>query len=56
MPWFESPSAISYSTSRSRGVSASSGSTRRLRPTIRATTSGSSAVPPPATVRTASMK
>ena len=34
----------------------SSGSARRRRPSIRATTSGSSAVPPSATVRTASVK
>ena len=56
IPVFESPSAISASTSRSRGVRSASGSSRRRRPKIRATTSGSSAVPPCATVRTASMK
>ena len=49
---FERPSAISASTSFSRGVSAASRSCRR--PTKCATTSGSSAVPPLATRRTAS--
>ena len=53
MPAFERPSAISASTSRSRGVSASTGLARR-RPSSCATTSGSSAVPPAATRRTAS--
>jgi hypothetical protein len=43
---FERPSAISSSTSRSRGVSASSGSSPRRRPTSRETTVGSSADPP----------
>ena len=46
------PSAISESTSRSRGVSRS---TARLRLNSLAITSGSIAVPPPATRRTASM-
>ena len=50
--WFERPSAISASTSRSRGVSASSGSSRRRRPSSCATTSGSSAEPPSPTRRT----
>ena len=52
----ERPSAIRPSTSRSRGVSASSGSSRRrLRPSIWETTSGSSAEPPAPTRRTASV-
>ena len=46
------PSAISASTSRSRGVSRSSGSRRRERASSCATTSGSSAVPPAPTRRT----
>ena len=49
----ERPSAISASTSRSRGVSRSSGSSR-WRAMIAATTSGSSTVPPAATRRTPS--
>ena len=56
MPRLERPSTISASTSRSRGVSRSSGFARRWRPSIRATTSGSSAVPPAATLRTAARK
>jgi hypothetical protein len=47
------PSAISASTSRSRGLIASSGLLRRRRPSNCATTSGSSAVPPSPTRRTA---
>ncbi len=50
----ERPSAISSSTSRSRGVMSTSGSSRRARPSSWATTSGSSADPPPATRFTAS--
>ena len=53
MAWFERPSAISSSTSRSRGVRSSSGSSRRARPSSWATTSGSSADPPSATRCTA---
>ena len=53
MAAFERPSAISASTSRSRGVSRSSGSSR-WRAIRAATTSGSSTVPPAATRRTAS--
>ena len=49
--WFVRPSAISSSTSRSRGESRSTGSSPRLRPTSSATTSGSSAEPPSATRR-----
>ena len=56
MPAFERPSAISASTSRSRGVSLSSGRPRVRRENSCATTSGSSAVPPSATRRTASRK
>src|SRR5581483_4302308 len=51
--WFDRPSAISPSTSRSRGVRRSSGSSRLVLPTSRATTAGSSAEPPSATRRTA---
>ena len=54
MPLFERPSAISSSTSRSRGVRASSGSSRRRRPSMCATTVGSSTEPPLPTRRTAS--
>ena len=54
MPRFERPWAISSSTSRSRAVSASSGSLRRRRPIMRETTVGSIAEPPSATRRTAS--
>ena len=43
---FDSPSAINSSTSRSRGVSSSSGSSLRRRPTSCETTLGSSAEPP----------
>ena len=43
---FESPSAISSSTSRSRAVSSRIGSSRRRRPTSCETTLGSSAEPP----------
>src|SRR3954454_8553684 len=56
MAALERPSAIRPSTSRSRAVRPSSGSSRRRRPSSRATTSGSSALPPPATRRTASVK
>ena len=56
MPLFERPSAISSSTSRSRGVSASSGSSRRLRPNMCATTVGSSTEPRAAIRLTASAK
>src|SRR3954454_2482715 len=47
--WFDRPSAMSSSTSRSRGVSCEIGSSPRRRPTRRDTTSGSSAEPPSAT-------
>src|SRR5215208_3358683 len=56
IPWFDRPSAISDTTSRSRGVRSSSGLSWRRRPTIRCTTSGSSAEPPAATRWTASRK
>ena len=49
MPWLDLPSAIAASTSRSRGLSRSSGPVARRRPSIRPTTSGSSALPPAAT-------
>src|SRR5262249_3303255 len=52
MPALERPSAISASTSFSRGVSSARRSSRR--PTKCATTSGSRAVPPSATRRTVS--
>ena len=55
MATFERPSAISASTSRSRGVSSSSGPSSRW-PSSWETASGSSAVPPSATRRTASTK
>src|SRR5262245_58015121 len=55
IPVLERPSAISRSTCSSRGVSRSIGSSRR-RATSCATTSGSRAVPPAATRRTASRK
>ena len=51
----ERPSAMSPSTSRSRGVSSARGSSRWRRLRSWATTSGSMTVPPPATRRTASM-
>src|SRR5215208_2573845 len=51
----ERPSAIRPSTSRSRAVRLSSGSSRLRRPSSSATTSGSSAEPPLATRRTASV-
>ena len=51
--WFERPSAISSSTSRSRGVSSASGSSFRRRPTSCETIVGSSAEPPSPTRRTA---
>jgi hypothetical protein len=54
MPAFERPSAIRDSTSRSRGLRSATGSSSRGRPTKRVTTSGSMAVPPRATRRTAS--
>src|SRR5947207_1083415 len=54
--WLLRPSAISPSTSCSRGVSSSSGSSARRRPSMCETTSGSSAEPPSATRWTASMK
>ena len=53
MPWFELPPAISWSTSRSRGVSVSTGSSGRSRAISCDTTSGSSADPPAATRRSA---
>ena len=53
---FERPSAISESTSVSRGVSRSIGPCTRRREKSCATTSGSSAVPPAATRPTASTK
>jgi hypothetical protein len=49
MPWLDFPSAMRVRTSRSRGVRSSSGLFLRLRPSMRATTSGSSAEPPAAT-------
>src|SRR4051812_21489930 len=52
----ERPSAISPSTSRSRGLSSDSGSSRRRRPSSRETTSGSSALPPSPPRLTASTK
>ena len=55
IPMFVRPSAIAARTSRSRGVSDASGSSARLRAMSCATTSGSSAVPPFATRRRASM-
>ena len=54
MPLFDFPSAIAASTSRSRGVSSSSGPWLRFRPSIRPTTAGSRALPPAATRATAS--
>lgn len=54
MPALERPSAIRARTSRSRAVSRSSGSLAR-RTSSWATTCGSSAVPPTATLRSASM-
>ncbi len=54
MPALERPSAMDASTSRSRAVSRSSGSLCR-RVSSWETTCGSSAVPPAATRRTASM-
>ena len=51
MPAFETPSAISASTSRSRGVSSRSGSRSRRRPISCPTTSGSTTVPPRPTRR-----
>jgi len=55
MAALDRPSAISPSTSRSRGVICESGSSRALRASSLAITSGSIAVPPAATRRTASM-
>ena len=55
IPWFVRPSAIADRTSRSRGVSTSSGSSPRRGVISWATTSGSRAVPPRATRRSASM-
>jgi nucleotide-binding universal stress UspA family protein len=52
-PWFDLPSAIAASTSRSRGVSSLSGPVSR-RPSMSPTTSGSSALPLWATRVTAS--
>ena len=49
MPVFDLPSAIAARTSSSRGVSAARASPGRRRPSMRPTTSGSSAVPPAAT-------
>ena len=56
MPRFERLRAIERHHLRSRGVRSSTGLAFRLRPTSRATTSGSSADPPSATRRTASVK
>ena len=56
MPAFVRPSAISASTSCSRGESSSSALTWRGTPTSVATTCGSSAVPPSQTRRAASRK
>jgi EmrB/QacA subfamily drug resistance transporter len=56
MPRFDLPSAIDPSTSRSRGLSRSTGLSGARRPSIRRTTSGSSALPPAATRPTASTK
>jgi hypothetical protein len=50
----ERPSAISASTSRSRGDSRATGSSRARRTSSLDTTSGSITVPPPATARRAS--
>ena len=55
IPTLVLPSAIAASTSRSRGVSAASRSSRRRLTISWATTSGSSAVPPAATRASASM-
>ena len=49
------PSAISASTSRSRGVSRATGSMRELRTISFCTTSGSRTVPPAATLRIAAV-
>ena len=54
MPWLDLPLAISASTSRSRGVSSSSGSSVRSRESSVETICGSIAEPPSATRRTAS--
>jgi hypothetical protein len=51
----ERPSAISPGTSRSRADSLAIGSSRERRTSSLAITSGSITVPPPATVRIASM-
>ena len=56
MPWFEFPCAIRSSTSRSRGVSRSSGSSFRRRERSVDTMIGSIAEPPSATRRTAATK
>src|SRR3981189_3197329 len=48
LPRLDLPSAIAASTSRSRTLSRSSGRSRLRRPSIRATISESSAVPPAA--------
>ena len=54
MATFERPSAIRPSTSRSRGLSVARAPSAELRSSNWAITSVSSAVPPPATRRTAS--
>src|SRR4051794_13683741 len=56
IPWFERPSAISSSTSRSRGVISSSGPASRRLESSWETIVESSAEPPPATRRIASAK
>ena len=56
MAAFERPCAMSERTSRSRGVSVARESARRLAPRSWRTTSGSSTVPPCATLVIASMK
>src|SRR3954454_5044397 len=56
IPRLDFPSARWASTSRSRGLSRSSAPSGRRRPSIRPTTSGSSALPPAATRATASVK
>ena len=53
MPRLERPSAISWRTSCSRAVSASTQSWPAVEPSSRLTTSGSTTVPPPTIVRTA---
>ena len=55
IPRLDFPSAIAASTSRSRGLSVVERPSLPARPSMRATTSGSSALPPEATRSTASM-